>query len=146
MKIYENHWKTKIHMLLMRFDIRNTFFESHHHIIPNLTMFDYFIVPRSCILDHFWTVLNHEPWVQVHKNRWKPLKTKVHMILKENNLRNTFFNHMITHNLTMFNYFWLFFDHWKYLKNNNFYIKVINFDQFLKKKLLTENPPYRESP
>ena len=32
-KIDENHRKTKFPMILMKFDIRNSFFEPHHHII-----------------------------------------------------------------------------------------------------------------
>ena len=32
-KTDENHWKINFHKILMKFDIRNMFFESHYHMI-----------------------------------------------------------------------------------------------------------------
>ena len=68
-KIDENHWKTKFTMILMKFYIRNPFFESHYHIL--IWSIDQWLwIISDHFLGHFrsfWTVSG---W-NIDENRWK---------------------------------------------------------------------------
>ena len=64
-KIYENHWEAKFSMILMKFDIRNPYFEPPFYGILWFSRF-FFI-----ILHHCWSFLDRcESWVV-----WKLMKT-----------------------------------------------------------------------
>ena len=48
-KINENHWKTKFHKILMKFEIRNIFFESHYDKLSLMNRsFGMFVIILDC--------------------------------------------------------------------------------------------------
>ena len=99
--IDENYWKIKFIMILMSFDIRNSFFEPHYYgILIILTLFDNF-GPYLIVVDRF----PMESWSKYYKNRWNYWKTKFIMILMNFDIRNSFFDIILSRNLIIFHHF-----------------------------------------